>query len=135
MLHNRLFLRQRGISKAEWVVLLAMIVIGAWIVAMMSDDIYARSRIAEERAAPLIAALLKYKAGQGAYPPELSALVPKYLPALPTCSENASGPIPYIADSKENKFWIVCPVGALYQVHGYDLVTGKWSTFDDTPLE
>ena len=129
------FLSQRGLSKAEWVLLLAMLAIGTWIVVLMSDDIYARSRIAEERAAPLIAALERHRADHGAYPGELSAMVPKYLPALPTCSENASRPIPYIADRKKNRFWIVCPVGPLHQMHGYDLVTGKWSTFDDMPPE
>ena len=35
----------------------------------------------------LVAALDKYKAAKGAYPPSLDALVPEYLPALPALRE------------------------------------------------
>jgi hypothetical protein len=61
-------------------------------------------------AQPLINALEKYKKDQGAYPPALSALIPKYLPALPSAAphypfnyESCSAPSGYRLSFKLGK--------------------------------
>ena len=120
---------QLGISKLEWLIVLVIVLIGGWVVASMLGKEDAKSRIVEEQAAPLIAALERYKSEQGGYPRELSSLTPRYVSELPKCSVSDNGPMPYFVDDATKTFQIICPVG-MFSKRRFISASGKWSTFD-----
>ena len=120
---------QLGIAKLEWLIVLAIVLIGGWVVASMLGKEDAKSRIVEEQAAPLIAALERYKSEQGGYPHELSLLAPRYISELPKCSVSDNRPMPYFADGATKTFQIICPVG-MFSKRRFLSASGKWGTFD-----
>lgn len=121
--------RQRGLSKVEWIIIVAILLIGGSVVLSMSRKEDAKVRLVEERGAPLIIALERYKSEQGGYPPNLSSLVPRYVTEIPKCSESDAGSIPYFVDEATKSFQIVCPAG-MFSKRGFSSASGKWSTFD-----
>ena len=125
--------RQLGLSRIEWTILLVIVLISGGVVMSMSKDTSTKSRIVEEQAAQLIVALGLYKTETKAFPKDLSLLVPKYLRELPGCSQESKVPMPYFFDEDTKAFWLVCPVGSMFQKRGFNLLTGKWHTFDDSP--
>jgi hypothetical protein len=125
--------RQLGLSKIEWIVLLLMVLIGGGVVMSISKDTSAKSRIVEEQAAPLIVALRQYRTDNNAFPKDLSLLVPRYVRELPGCSQDSEVPMRYMFDENTKAFWLICPVGSMFHKRGFNLSTGKWHTFDDSP--
>jgi hypothetical protein len=115
--------------KAKWFsaagVLLAL-VLGFAIYQAKQQE--AEERAIERNAAPLVAALERYKAEKGAYPKDLSPLVPAYIATVPECP-GMSRPMPYRFEEAEKGYEIYCPTGWLLK-RGYRSAVSKWETYE-----
>ena len=112
----------------KWAVA-AVIVLGAiGVAAYKAQEQEAGWRAMEQDAAPVLAALERYKAEKGGYPRELAALVPAYVADLPRCAE-LQRTMPYLLEEETKGFEIYCPTGWLMK-RGYRSAVGAWATYE-----
>lgn len=90
------------------------------------------TRRLEERTAPAIAALEKYKADNGNYPDRLEALTPKYLQSLPECKMLLSK-MWYQKLDEEKGYRLICKTGVEWGYYAYDSNLKQWKNSHRLP--
>jgi len=81
-------------------------------------------------AAPVIAALDKYRSVKGTYPDSLDKLVPEYISEVPSCRPGTpKPPIYYGLDKASGEYTLICPRFA-YMRQIYRSKTRQWGTYD-----